>query len=120
MTLKLPKRSKLISTSHFRSKTQERELAKRIGGVTTPASGAKDIKGDARKKRVVRIEAKTTKNNSFSVTREMVQKIEAAALAATEMPVLFIEFNTNGKKDFAVCVVPEYVLDMICEAKENE
>lgn len=100
--------------SHDRSKVQEKELAKRIGGKTTIASGAKYEKGDVRKKRVVRIEAKTTKNKSFSVTLDMVRKIEEAALASDEMPILVIEFITEGGKPIAeLAVVPTYVLDTL-------
>ena len=33
-------RTKNLSNSHRRSKKQEKEIAKKIGGVLTPASGA--------------------------------------------------------------------------------
>lgn len=103
--------------SYRRSRKQEKELAGRIGGRKTVASGSKDEKGDVRLKRVVRIEAKTTKHKSFSVTLDMIRQIEDAALAADEMPVIAIEFNDGaGKKVKEVAVVPMYVLDMIRSA----
>ena len=112
--LKLPK-SKQQHPSMIRSKVQERELAHRVGGRTVIASGALDVKGDVRKKRVMRIEAKTTQAKSFSVTLDMARKIEEAALATNELPVIVVEFNRNGKPIAELCVVPKYVLEMIAE-----
>lgn len=105
-------------TSHKRAKKQERELAARVGGRLTPASGAKAEKGDVRVKGVLRIEAKTTKNKSFSVTLDMIRKIEEAALGCGEMPALVIEFiDERGRPIKEVAVVPTYVLDSIGENK---
>lgn len=102
------------NASYRRSRKQERELAGRLGGRTTVASGSKDEKGDARLKGVIRLEAKTTKNKSFSVTLEMVRQIEDAAVLSGEMPVIVVEFNDGrGKKIKEVAVVPTYVLDML-------
>lgn len=99
------------SKSHKRAPEQEKEMAKRLGGRTTLASGAKDEKGDVRIRGIARIECKTTKHKSFSVTLDMIRKIEEAALGAGEMPALVVEFNDNGKKIAEVAVVPMYVLD---------
>lgn len=100
--------------SHRRSRRQEKELASRIGGKRTVASGAKDEKGDVRLRRVVRIEAKTTKHASFSVTLDMIRKIEDAALPSDEMPIIAVEFNDGtGRKLKEVAVVPMYVLDLL-------
>ena len=100
--------------SHYRSVKQEKEIAKRVGGRRTPGSGNGAIKGDVRKKGVVRIEAKTTKNKSFSVTLDMLQKIEDAALPCEEMPILVVEFiSPEGKPIKDVAIVPIYVLDML-------
>lgn len=106
--------------SHRRAPKQEKEIAKRIGGRITVASGAKQFeKGDARKKGVVRIEAKTTKNKSFSVTTEMIQKIEDAALAGDEMPAIVVELNNEDpRRRVSVAVVPLYVLDMLTNDDE--
>jgi Holliday junction resolvase len=105
---------KRLSPSHKRAPKQERETALRLKGVLTPASGAKDVKGDVRVKRMVRIECKTTKHSSFSVTLDMVRKLEEAALATGEMPAFLIEFNNNGKKVAELAVVPAYVLESLC------
>lgn len=102
------------SPSHDRARKQERELAKRVGGRVTPGSGAFSLKGDVRVKSLMRIEAKTTKNKSFSVTLEMIEKIEEAALSHGEVPVIVVEFNDgNGKKLKEVAVIPAYVLDQL-------
>lgn len=100
--------------SYRRSKKQEKELALKVGGRRTAASGSKDEKGDIRVRGVMRIEAKTTKHKSFSVTLEMIDQIEMAALVSDEVPIIAIEFNDNaGKKVKEVAVVPMYVLDLI-------
>lgn len=108
--------------SHRRAPKQEKQLAIRVGGRTTVASGAKQFeKGDVRKKRVVRIEAKTTKNKSFSVTTDIIRKIEDAALAADEMPVIVVELNNQDPRlRQSVAVVPLYVLDMLSAGHDNE
>jgi len=103
------------SPSHLRAREQEREAAKRVRGSLTPASGAKDIKGDVRKTGVCRIECKTTKHSSFSVTLDMVRRIEEAALPYGEMPIILVEFNDGaGKKVAELAIVPSYILDQLC------
>lgn len=101
--------------SHKRAKKQEGELAKRLRGHLVPGSGSRDVKGDVRVKKILRIEAKTTKAKSFSVTLEMIEKIEDAALSGGELPVIVVEFNDGfGKKIKEVCLCPSYVLETIC------
>lgn len=98
------------------SKKQEKREAKRLGGRLTPASGAKATKGDVKVKGVLRLEAKATVNKSFSVTREMVRKIEDAALSSGEMPAIVVEFlEPDGKIAHRIAVVPYYVLDAIVQ-----
>ena len=104
------------SPSHRRSKQQEKGLAHSLRGALTPRSGAGDIKGDVRVRRVARIEAKTTKNKSFPVTLELVRKLEEN-IAAAEVPVLVVEFNDNGKPRGALAVIPLYLLEEFCETK---
>jgi hypothetical protein len=100
------------NSSYRRSRKQEKELATRLGGKKTLASGSKSEKGDVRVRGVLRIEAKTTKHKSFSVTLEMIRQIEEAALGSNELPCIVIEFNDGaGKKVKEVAVVPTYILD---------
>lgn len=103
-----------LTPSHKRAKKQERELAGKLYGKLVPASGSKDVKGDVRIKGVARIEAKTTKNKSYSVTIETIQKIEAAAVSSGEMPILVVEFNDNaGKKIIDMAIMPMYALETL-------
>jgi hypothetical protein len=107
-------RTKNLTASHRRAPKQERELAKRVGGKLTPASGARDVKGDVRVKGVLRIEAKTTKNASFSVSLDMIRKIEEAAALSAELPVIIVEFNDgNGNKLKEIAICPTYVIDQL-------
>lgn len=103
-----------LSNSHRRSRKQEKELVGRIGGHRTPASGSREVKGDVRIKGMARVEAKTTKNKSFSVTLDMIGKIEDATTSTTEMPVIVIEFHDGfGRKIKEVAVLPMYSLETL-------
>jgi Holliday junction resolvase len=109
-------RTKNLSGSHRRAPKQERELAKSLRGSLTPASGARDTKGDVRIKGIARIEAKTTKNKSYSLTVETVHKIEEAATKSAEVPVIVIEFNDGqGKKLHELAVMPMYALQTLID-----
>jgi len=100
--------------SHQRAPKQEREIAARVGGRVTSGSGNKWEKGDVRKPGVIRIEAKTTKHKSFSVTLDMIRKIEEAALSHGELPCILVEFNDGeGNKVCEVAVLPVYAIDLL-------
>lgn len=102
-----------LSKSHARAVTQEKQTAARIGGRTVVGSGSKFEKGDVRLKGVVRIEAKTTKNASFSVTEAIIDKLEQACFGAGEVPILQVEI-LGGKR--RCLVIPDWALDDILEA----
>lgn len=107
--------------AQVRSASQEKEIANRLGGRATLASGALDQKGDVQVKGVLRVEAKTTSKQSFRVTRDMLRKIEQAALPNNELPAMEIEFlDGKGEAIGSVCVVPTYVLEMIGAWKGNQ
>lgn len=115
MPLRIAKHKKQ-SLSHFHSREQERSHLNRNGAKLVPRSGAGDIKGDVRVKGKLRLECKTTNKDSFRVTREMIQKIEDAALGSAELPVIEVEFVDQwGKPQSKVCVVPAWVIDLICQ-----
>lgn len=98
-----------LNASQRRSKVQEKETASRLGGRVTKQSGGGIFeKGDVRVKGLVRVESKTTKHSSFSVTDAMLDKIEMQALAAGEMPVFEVDLR-NGER--GVYVVPKWCLD---------
>lgn len=113
----IPKRKTgQLTPAHNRSRHQEKELAKKLGGRVTLGSGNKDVKGDIRVARVARIECKTTVHSSFSVTREMVRKIQTAAMGAGELPAIIVEFiDKKGKPLSSVAVTPIWVLDLIAD-----
>lgn len=103
-----------LSNSHRRSRKQEASLAKTLGGRVTAGSGNKDIKGDVRIKGMARIEAKTTKNKSFSVTADMINKIETAAVGAGEVPAIVIEMTDGFSRVLqSVAIVPMWALETL-------
>lgn len=122
MALALPKRLRGIKgASHARAPKQEREAAKRLGGTLIKGSGSGDTKGDLRVKGILRLETKCTQRGSFSVTREMVRKIEDAALSSGELPAIEIEFlDAKGKVVQRVAVLPSISLDMLVAARREE
>jgi len=91
-------------------------------GQLVPGSGSSVQKGDVKGcfGGLVRIEAKTTGNKSFSITRDMVRKIEDAALPNNELPAIVVEFiDEYGKPVMEVAVVPTYVLMELGEMNDK-
>lgn len=120
MALRLPKRvQQPVAYQH--SRKQERMVAKRVNGRTVPGSGSFDEKGDVRVPKVMRLECKATSNKSFSVTRDMLDAIEQAAMGAGECPVIQIEFMpVAGHRGGRLLVLPDWVLDrfaQVCKTK---
>lgn len=113
MTLRTPKRLQGHTPSHARARMQEKAAAKRIGGTVTRGSGSGRVRGDVRLKGFVRLEAKTTKHRSFSVTDELIDKLEAAVFGVGEVPIMQIELGLGARK---VLVMPDWALDLIVEA----
>ncbi len=120
--LNTPKaRAGQLTPSHHRARKQEKELAVKLGGRTTPGSGNLDMKGDIRIKNIARIECKTTKHKSFPVTLEMIRKIQTAAMSAGEVPAMVIEFiDTKGKPINSVAVVPVWALENLIANSANQ
>lgn len=113
MTLRVPKRlNEKQSHSHRRAPKQEKETADRLGGRVTPRSGAGGFqKGDVRVESVLRLDNKTTKNRSFSVTADMLSKLEAqAAMGGGEVPVFEVEIDNLGTPQRCY-VIPTWALD---------
>jgi hypothetical protein len=109
----LPRRMQGQTPSHARAKVQEKETANRTGGQTTARSGAGLIKGDVRIKGVARIENKTTKYKSYSVTTEIVDKLLNAVAGSNEIPMMQIEINGGTHK---FLILPDLYLEDIIEA----
>lgn len=111
MPINTPKRLDHSTPSHARAKKQESELATRLGGKVQKGSGCGQYqKGDVKVKRVALIEAKTTKHNSFRVTMETLDKLEADSFGSGVVPVLAVELALGAKK---VYVVPDWALEGI-------
>lgn len=113
MALVLPK-SRRSDAAKTASPKNEKARAESLSANRVRGSGVGREKGDVRKKGVLRLELKTTSKKSFSVTQEMLDKIEEAALTSNEVPFLEIEFiNESGKVLRRCCVVPSYVVELI-------
>lgn len=113
MPLRTPKRlqQKGSSAAHKRSSQQEKEVADRTKSRLVRGSGNQHVKGDVRKRGIARIECKTTTKKSFSVTLDMLNKIEEAARLSDELPVIVVEFLRNEKPWRSVCIVDDSLLD---------
>lgn len=90
----------------------ERLIAKRVGGTTTPGSGALEgAKGDLRVGSFL-VENKSSTNDSFSIKKDHLYKIYQEALEVSKSPALSFQFvnshGTSDKRDRWVCM-PESV-----------
>lgn len=89
-----------------RSQRQEAKLAEETGGKAQKGSGCLPwAKGDVRKKGSFRAECKFTKKRSFSLSREILDKIRGEC-EFNETPVLDVTFvDDQGRtEDHWVCV----------------
>jgi hypothetical protein len=110
------------SKAYWRSKKQELQVAERMGGRATPASGSKHKKGDISVTDICRIECKSTQRKSFSITREMVNTIANAGLANNEVPVIVVEFlDDKGTPEEELAVIPMKYLEylILCIQQKN-
>lgn len=112
----IPKRLQGMTPSHARSKVQESGLAKRVGGVVVKGSGSGDERGDVRLKGFVRIEAKTTAAASFSVTVDIIRKLENAVVGTKEIPIIEIEILGGARK--MICL-PSWALDILIDVLKD-
>lgn len=101
-----------LGVSHNHAPKMERRLAAELGGRAVKGSGAGREKGDVRVKGLLRVEAKCTKRDSFSITGPMLDKIEAAAIGAGEVPAVVVEFvDKAGKPVRSVAVMPMWAFE---------
>lgn len=115
----MPKRLRGPSPAHNHAPVQEAKIAKRIGGAVTRGSGNGYVKGDARRPGLVRVESKCTSRKSFSVTREMIEKLEAAVFGADEIPVFDIQMlDEQGKPAHKLLMVPDWAMSFVLEGWE--
>jgi hypothetical protein len=110
----LPKRLReALSSSHKRSPIQEKLTADRIKGTLTRGSGNQQEKGDVRVRGVARVENKTTKHASFSITVEHLEKLDKAVLGTKEIHFMQVEI-LGGVRSFVV--IPDIYLEDVIEA----
>lgn len=118
-TLKSRDNQRLLSDSHRHAPKQEKRLAKQSGGKLTPGSGSGVEKGDVRVAGVTRIEAKSTQRKSYAISRDLVRRIEQAAVSSDELPIFQIDFLNGADVDSQVAVIPMWALNEFLE-KINE
>jgi hypothetical protein len=109
-------RDSVQSPAYHASKKLEKKLAKKVGGYRTAGSGNKHEKGDVRKRGLARLEHKATQAASFRVTKEMLHKIEMAAVGCDEIPALIVDFlDERGKSTGQeVAVIPmSYLMELL-------
>jgi hypothetical protein len=107
MPHKLPKH--LIpkpDTTRSRSKRQETRIAKDLKGRATINSGATFSENDVVTD-FCEVEAKTTRNKSFSLKPDEFRKLEKKAKPGL-MPVFIVEFETH-EKEFVVMNYDDFV-----------
>lgn len=101
-----------------RSRDQEKRAAKRDGAERRPASGAMDhAKGDLVKSGLFLKECKETTARSFSVKKDVLDKVEKEA-GVGETPVLEVEFQGTYPKK-RVYVIPEWAFEEYMELKQH-
>lgn len=103
-------KTRLSDPSKRHAPRHEKSLAQALGANLTRGSGNQTEKGDARIKGVLRLEAKCTRRKSFSVTRDMVDKIEdaAASCPGMEIPAMHIEFlSPSGAREKGLYLLRE-------------
>lgn len=116
---RLEKKSKQ-SKAYWYSKKQEKNIAKDYGGYNISGSGSGKKKGDAVVPNVLRVEAKSTSKKSFSITRDMIDKIENAAVGSNELPIIEIDFLKElGNKDTLV-ILPKWAFEELFDAIKNK
>jgi len=96
--------------AYKRSKVQEKESAKRIGGRQISGSGKGWKKGDTEIPNLARLECKSTAADSFRVTKGMFDTLEIAGRLAGQLPIMDIEF-IDAK---------QVVLDAYCVIKRKD
>jgi hypothetical protein len=105
------------STAYHQSAKLEKQTAAKFKGYRTAGSGNKREKGDVRVNGIARLEHKATCRKSFSVTRDMIDKISNAGVGCDEVPAVIVEFlDDQGKPTHAIACIP---LDALQELINN-
>lgn len=108
------------SKSHSHAPQQESNLANVLGGDVVKGSGCGYNKGDVVIEGVVKIECKSTIHKSFSVTKKIIDKVNAAAVGA-EVPVIQIDLidGETGVVTDECYVVPKWAMELLILGQRN-
>jgi hypothetical protein len=98
------------------SKRQERDLAKRVGGRATPASGAFDLKGDVVSKHW-RFEAKQTSKRSISLKADWLEKLADECIGDGRRMALEILFETTNFRSSRFYVLDEITFQSLLDRR---
>jgi hypothetical protein len=88
------------------ARRQENQVASRLGGRVTPASGSGGIKNDVRSPEWS-VEIKSTSKKSYPVKEEDFDRAEKQALADGRRAAFVIAFLTPGKKPRRLVLIDE-------------
>jgi hypothetical protein len=97
----------------FRWQKQEKEIAEKMKGKRTKGSGAGYTKGDVIN-HVFRVECKTTKFKSFSITERLLDKLDEDNFGSDKIPIMAIELENGKRKCY---VLTDHALDLILGLK---
>ena len=119
--LSVPKNKGGTTESHRYAREQEKAAADLIGGRVTPGSGNGYQKGDARRRKLVRVECKCTSHISFRVTREMMDKLQEGVFGSGEVPVLQVDMlDVDGDRHDRFYVISEWAMEDLLERLTGE
>lgn len=100
-----------------KGRAHEAKSLKVLGGRAVRGSGSGREKGDVRRVGVFRLENKTTQRRSFSVTRDLIEKVEASVPAgSSEIPFMEIRVDDQSVDPKTALVFPHWAGPTIVEA----
>ena len=101
-----------VMTTRILSQSQERGVAKKLGGKTQPGSGNKwHAKGDIKSPKML-VEAKATFNTSITVKASVWLKIEDEATAIGKIPAMTLRMADGQGRELHLAVIS---VDEFCE-----
>ena len=99
----------------------EKDLARKMGGKQTPASGASGMKGDIHLESFM-IECKSTSTDTLSIKREWLLKVAREALSAGKTPALALTFTDDDGKTKQMgdwVAIPQYLFNELVNSSSE-
>ena len=110
-----------VQPKHLKSKTLWRRGEKQgnalVGATDTAASGALNKDGDGRVINEWRVETKTSRKDSFRLSREVWEKLHIGAMSNMEEPLLFLSIALTKYVMVRNCLVKESFPDYCPKGK---